>query len=195
MKRQIDVYYVLFPEKASKFHIGIFETVDSLKGAIIAVFIVFCLVFRAVGVSGTSMVPTLNDGDWLAITGITADLRHGDIVVVTQPWNRNIPIIKRVIGLPGDTIFIDFENGIVYRNGKMLSEPYIAEPTHKYYDVEFPLTVPEGKIFAMGDNRNDSLDSRSSQIGLIDERYVLGRAFFRFFEDTGFLSRADKEAE
>lgn len=195
MKRQIDVYYVLFPEKASKFHIGIFETVDSLKGAIIAVFIVFCLVFRAVGVSGTSMVPTLNDGDWLAITGITADLRHGDIVVVTQPWNRNIPIIKRVIGLPGDTIFIDFENGIVYRNGEMLSEPYIAEPTHKYYDVEFPLTVPEGKIFAMGDNRNDSLDSRSSQIGLIDERYVLGRAFFRFFEDTGFLSRADKEAE
>lgn len=195
MKRQIDVYYVLFPEKASKFHIGIFETVDSLKGAIIAVFIVFCLVFRAVGVSGTSMVPTLNDGDWLAITGITADLRHGDIVVVTQPWSRNIPIIKRVIGLPGDTIFIDFENGIVYRNGEMLSEPYIAEPTHKYYDVEFPLTVPEGKIFAMGDNRNDSLDSRSSQIGLIDERYVLGRAFFRFFEDTGFLSRADKEAE
>ncbi len=195
MKRQIDVYYVLFPEKASKFHIGIFETVDSLKGAIIAVFIVFCLVFRAVGVSGTSMVPTLNDGDWLAITGITADLRHGDIVVVTQPWNRNIPIIKRVIGLPGDTIFIDFENGIVYRNGEMLSEPYIAEPTHKYYDVEFPLTVPEGKIFAMGDNRNDSLDSRSSQIGLIDERYVLGRVFFRFFEDTGFLSRADKEAE
>ena len=195
MKRQIDVYYVLFPEKASKFHIGIFETVDSLKGAIIAVFIVFCLVFRAVGVSGTSMVPTLSDGDWLAITGITADLRHGDIVVVTQPWNRNIPIIKRVIGLPGDTIFIDFENGIVYRNGEMLSEPYIAEPTHKYYDVEFPLTVPEGKIFAMGDNRNDSLDSRSSQIGLIDERYVLGRAFFRFFEDTGFLSRADKEAE
>ena len=195
MKRQIDVYYVLFPEKASKFHIGIFETVDSLKGAIIAVFIVFCLVFRAVGVSGTSMVPTLNDGDWLAITGITADLRHGDIVVVTQPWSRNIPIIKRVIGLPGDTIFIDFENGIVYRNGEMLNEPYIAEPTHKYYDVEFPLTVPEGKIFAMGDNRNDSLDSRSSQIGLIDERYVLGRAFFRFFEDTGFLSRADKEAE
>ncbi len=195
MKRQIDVYYVLFPEKTSKFHIGIFETVDSLKGAIIAVFIVFCLVFRAVGVSGTSMVPTLNDGDWLAITGITADLRHGDIVVVTQPWSRNIPIIKRVIGLPGDTIFIDFENGIVYRNGEMLSEPYIAEPTHKYYDVEFPLTVPEGKIFAMGDNRNDSLDSRSSQIGLIDERYVLGRAFFRFFEDTGFLSRADKEAE
>lgn len=195
MKRQIDVYYVLFPEKASKFHIGIFETVDSLKGAIIAVFIVFCLVFRAVGVSGTSMVPTLNDGDWLAITGITADLRHGDIVVVTQPWSRNIPIIKRVIGLPGDTIFIDFENGIVYRNGEMLSEPYIAEPTHKYYDIEFPLTVPEGKIFAMGDNRNDSLDSRSSQIGLIDERYVLGRAFFRFFEDTGFLSRADKEAE
>ena len=186
---------MLFPEKASKFHIGIFETVDSLKGAIIAVFIVFCLVFRAVGVSGTSMVPTLNDGDWLAITGITADLRHGDIVVVTQPWSRNIPIIKRVIGLPGDTIFIDFENGIVYRNGEMLSEPYIAEPTHKYYDVEFPLTVPEGKIFAMGDNRNDSLDSRSSQIGLIDERYVLGRAFFRFFEDTGFLSRADKEAE
>ena len=113
-------------------------------------------------------------------------------MVVTQPWERKIPIIKRVIGLSGDTIDIDFDNGFVYVNGEKLTEPYIAEPTHEYYDVEFPVTVPEGHIFVMGDNRNVSLDSRSSKVGFADKRFVLGKAFFRLFKETGFIGREGK---
>ncbi|MBR6360811.1 MAG: signal peptidase I [Clostridia bacterium] len=192
VKRQIDIYYVIFPGCSGGFRSVVFDIIDSLKSSIIAVFLIFALVFRAVGVSGTSMVPTLRDGDWLAVTAVTPDLRHGDIVVVTQPWERGIPIIKRVIGLSGDKVDIDFENGFVYVNGEKLSEPYIAEPTREYYDVEFPLTVPDGYLFVMGDNRNVSLDSRSSKVGFADKRYVLGRAFFRLFKETGFIGREGK---
>lgn len=158
-----------------------YDMVDSLKGAIIVVFIVFACLFRVIGVDGDSMFPTLKDGDWLAISGITAEIKRGDIVVVTQPWERNVPIIKRVIALGGDTVDIDFEKNKVYINGREIYEPYILEPTRVSYDVEFPITVDEGKVFVMGDNRNVSLDSRSSKIGLIDEGYILGKALIRLF--------------
>ena len=192
MTRQIDTYYVIFRRETGGFYSAVFDIVDSLKGAIIAVFLIFALAFRAVGVSGTSMVPTLSDGDGLAVPAVTTAYRRGDIVVVTQPWERKIPIIKRVIGLSGDTIDIDFDNGFVYVNGEKLSEPYIAEPTNQSYDVEFPVTVPEGYLFVMGDNRNVSLDSRSSKVGFADKRFVLGRAFFRLFKETGAISREGK---
>lgn len=158
-----------------------YDMVDSLKGAIIVVFIVFACLFRVIGVDGDSMFPTLKDGDWLAISGITAEIKRGDIVVVTQPWERNVPIIKRVIATGGDTVDIDFNSSKVYVNGVEIYEPYINEPTRTSSDVEFPLTVDDGKIFVMGDNRNVSLDSRSSKIGLIDEGYILGKALIRLF--------------
>ena len=186
-KRQIDVYYVVFPKKPAKAFLPFFDLTDSLKTSIIVVFLIFCFAFRVVGVSGSSMVPTLHNGDWLAVASITRELRHGDIVVITKPWERNIPIIKRVIALPGDTLDIDFENGIVYLNGKAIDEPYIEEETHLEYNAKLPMTIPEGYIFVMGDNRNNSLDSRSDKVGLIDEKYVLGKALFRFYKEPGFL--------
>ena len=158
-----------------------YDMVDSLKGAIIVVFIIFACFFRVIGVDGDSMFPTLKDGDWLAISGITAEIERGDIVVVTQPWERNVPIIKRVIAVGGDTVDIDFDNGKIYVNNTEIYEPYINEPTGTSYDVEFPITVDDGKIFVMGDNRNVSLDSRSSKIGLVDEGYILGKALIRLF--------------
>ena len=158
-----------------------YDLVDSLKGAIIVVFVIFAFFFRVIGVDGDSMFPTLKDGDWLAILGVTTEIKHGDIVVVTQPWERNVPIIKRVIATGGDTVDIDFESSKVYVNGIEIYEPYIYEPTRTSSDVEFPLTVDEGKVFVMGDNRNISLDSRSSKIGLIDEGYILGKALIRLF--------------
>lgn len=158
-----------------------YDMVDSLKGAIIVVFIIFACFFRVIGVDGDSMFPTLKDGDWLAISGITAEIERGDIVVVTQPWERNVPIIKRVVAVGGDTVDIDFDNGKVYVNNTEIYEPYINEPTETSYDVEFPITVDDGKIFLMGDNRNISLDSRSTKIGLVDERYILGKALIRLF--------------
>ncbi len=160
---------------------GLYEVLDSFKGAVIVVFLLFALVFRVVGVEGDSMNPTLNTGDWLAVNGAVTEFRRGDIVVVTQPWERNVPIIKRVIAVGGDTIDIDFYTHEVTVNGVVIDEPYILEPTELHYDVQFPLTVDEGRLFVMGDNRNDSVDSRSSSIGLIDERYVLGKAMVRVF--------------
>lgn len=159
----------------------LFDVTDSVKGAVLVVFLIFALMFRAVGVDGDSMNPTLHDEDWVAVAGAVTEFERGDIVIINQPWARNVPIIKRVIAVGGDTINIDFDKREVYVNGMKLDEPYILEPTWLEYDIEFPLTVDEGKLFVMGDNRNDSIDSRSSQIGLIDERYVLGKALIRIF--------------
>ncbi|MGI6247894.1 MAG: signal peptidase I [Acutalibacteraceae bacterium] len=159
----------------------LYDWTDSAVGSVFIIFLLFAFIFRPVGVDGTSMVPTLNSGDWVAITGFTSKPRRGDIVVITQPNEVREPLIKRVIAVGGDTVNIDFQKREVSINGKVLNEPYISEPTHRFFDVSFPLTVPEGKIFVMGDNRNNSKDSRSSGIGFIDERYVLGRAWFRFY--------------
>ena len=150
----------------------VFDVIDSVKTSIIIVFFLFTFVFRAEGVEGTSMVPTLNDGDWLAVTAVNIKpVARGDIVVVTQPWERNVPIIKRVIGVEGDIIYIDYVAGDVYVNNKKLIENYISEKTHFVPDVWF---------FFWGHNIHDSLDSRSSEIGFINENYVLGKTVLRF---------------
>ena len=184
--RRIEEFWVEFSSMqedddtpASSLTNAVYDVLDSFKGAVVAVFIIFSLVFRVVGVEGDSMNPTLESGDWLAVSSILTEFEAGDIVVVTQPWERNVPIIKRVIAVGGDTVDIDFYTHEVKVNGIVLDEPYIAAPTALRYDVEFPLTVEEGKLFVMGDNRNDSVDSRSSAIGMIDERYVLGKALTR----------------
>jgi len=72
-------------------------------------------------------------------------------------------------------------------DGQLLDEPYIAEPTHLSYDIQFPVTVPAGHVFVMGDNRNDSLDSRSSGIGMIDTRYIMGKVVFRITGGIGVV--------
>ena len=189
--RRIEEFWIEFnpvceqEEMKTSALLGLFyDMVDSLKGAIIVVFVIFAFVFRVLGVDGDSMFPTLRDGDWVAVSGITANVERGDIVVVTQPWERNVPIIKRVIAVGGQTVNIDFTEGIVYVDGKALNEDYTSTPTTNRADVQFPLYVPEGYIFVLGDNRAESLDSRYSQIGengLIDTRYVLGHAVFRIY--------------
>ncbi len=186
--RRIEEFWIEFnppqeqEEVKTSAMLGLFyDMVDSFKGAIIVVFIIFACFFRVLGVDGESMLPTLKDKDWLAISGITTNIERGDIVVVTQPWERNVPIIKRVIAVGGDVVDIDFDNHKVYVNGKELYEPYINEPTAVSYDVTFPVMVEEGKVFVMGDNRNVSLDSRSSKIGFIDEGYILGKALIRLY--------------
>lgn len=181
--RRIEEYWVIFDDEAQEEPRGLvsalFDGVDSVRNAILAVFVIFTFVFRAVGVDGSSMVPTLHDGDWMAVRSIVTEVKRGDIVIITQPWDRNVPIVKRVIAVSGDVVNIDFNLHEVYVNGEKLNEPYINEPTALSYDMQFPMTVEEGKVFVMGDNRNDSLDSRSSRIGLIDERYIFGKAEVR----------------
>lgn len=158
----------------------VYEWVEWLAGIAIFVVLLLSFVFRTVGVYGGSMENTLLEGDSLIVTQLAGTPRAGDIVAITQPNNINKPLIKRTIATSGQTIDIDFEAGTVTVDGELLQEPYIREPAHRFYDVTFPQTVPEGCIFVMGDNRNYSLDSRASDIGMIDTRYVLGKVLFRF---------------
>lgn len=159
----------------------VYDWLDSLIYAILLILLIFTFFFRVVGVNGDSMNPTLQSGDWLTVSAITNEVKTGDIVVITQPNSLNEPLIKRVIAKGGDTVNIDFIEGTVTVNGKILYEPYIAEKTEISGDYVYPLEIPEGYIFVMGDNRNNSLDSRFRTIGLIDERYVLGVAETRIY--------------
>lgn len=170
----------------------IFEWLDVLATAIISVVIIFSLLFRVATISGDSMTNTLQSGDKVIITNLAYTPKRGDIVVISRNLNNSVesvttgqvPIIKRVIAVAGQTVNIDFEKGVVSVDGVELDEPYTRTPTNAPGNVEFPVYVPEGYIFVLGDNRNDSLDSRYTQIGdggLVDVRYVLGHAVFRVF--------------
>ena len=149
---------------------------------------VFLLLFRMVIVSGSSMYSTLRDGDWLLVLSSTfyREPEYGDIIVACKDsFNDGEAIIKRVIATEGQTVDIDFEAGIVYVDGIPLREDYTYTPTSYPEGVVFPLTVDEGCIFALGDNRNGSKDSRHPDIGQIDEREILGKAILLIFPGTG----------
>ena len=148
------------------------------------VMIVFMLLFRVVIVSGSSMYSTLWSGDWLLVTGsvLYKEPQYGDIIVASKDsFNDGEPIIKRVIATEGQTVDIDFEAGIVYVDGTALEEDYTYTATNVQEGIVFPITIADGCIFAMGDNRNGSKDSRHPSIGMIDTREVLGRAVFLMF--------------
>ena len=152
------------------------------------IMVIFLFLFRVVIVSGSSMYSTLWNGDWLLVTGsfLHHDPEPGDIVVASkESFNFGEPIIKRVIATEGQTVDIDFDAGIVYVDGEALQETYTYTPTNVQEGIEFPITIAEGCIFAMGDNRNGSRDSRDPSIGMIDTREVLGKALFLIFPGTG----------
>ena len=158
------------------------------------VLLVFSLLFRLVIVSGPSMNDTLVDGDWLLLLSnvFYNDPKRGDIIVASKDSFKNgTPIIKRVIATEGQTVDIDFQLGVVYVDGEALDEPYTLTPTNMFEGVSFPLTVSNGCVFVMGDNRNESKDSRSTEIGLIDDREIIGKAVFIMIpgDDGGELDR------
>lgn len=140
------------------------------------ILIVFLLLFRVVVVSGSSMNNTLYDGDYILLLNnvFYRNPEPGDIIVASkETFDNGEPIIKRVIATEGQTVHIDSANNKVYVDGKLLNEPYIATPT---INQNFTVTVEKGCVFVMGDNRMNSKDSRSSEIGQIDKREILGKA-------------------
>ena len=146
-----------------------------------AIMLVFILLFRIVIVDGTSMNQTLLHGDYLLLMSNTfyRNPQYGDIVVISKDsFDDGNPIVKRVIATEGQTVDIDFYAGIVYVDGIALDEPYTNTPTNTEGGMLFPLTVEEGCVFVMGDNRNRSRDSRYPEIGQVDEREILGKAIF-----------------
>ena len=157
----------------------IYDWMQSLVSALLICVLVFAFFIRIIGIIGSSMVPTFHDKDSVIISNMFYEPKQGDVIVLRKLAFEEEPIIKRVIAVAGQTVNIDFTKGIVYVDGKALDEPYIAEPTHNALDFNGEITVPENCVFVMGDNRNDSTDSRRSVIGCVDKRYILGKVLLR----------------
>lgn len=151
------------------------------------ILLAFLLLFRVIVVDGDSMFSTLWDGDYLLLVSnlLYPNPDAGDIVVVSkQSFDDGKPIVKRVIATEGQIVDIDFENGIVYVDGLPIQEDYVNTPTNRQEGMSFPIIVDKGCYFVMGDNRNNSRDSRSPDIGQIDRREILGKAIFLMIPGT-----------
>ena len=178
---------VMKPEKKERKYTlaqRIFKESRDYLFILILFMLVYILCFRVVIVVGDSMFDTLVDGDYLVLISnvFYTDPQYGDIIVASKDSFRNGEcIVKRVIATEGQVVDIDFKTGVVTVDGVQLEEDYLFSETKLYEGVSFPVTVSEGCLFVMGDNRMDSKDSRSTEIGLIDMREVLGKAVFLLF--------------
>jgi signal peptidase I len=172
------------------------DWLESIMIAVLAIILIFTFVVRVTSVNGNSMFPTLEWNDRLLVTNFFYTPNYNDIVIVRaeNSFNQNNeygkPYVKRVIGLPGDTIELDTKNGHVYRNGVKLDIMYVGDDiyedghrindlTYEPIDMHGPIVVGENEIFVMGDNRNASKDSRDSSVGCISFNDIIGKAFFR----------------
>ena len=145
--------------------------------------LMFTFVARIIVVSGPSMENTLIEGDLILVWSLGYTPRQGDIVVLTQESYQEDSIVKRVIATEGQRVDINYDSGVVLVDGKALEEDYTKEAMHmpSYGEGINHVTVPEGCIFVMGDNRNQSADSRFPSIGIVDTRCVIGHGIAVIF--------------
>lgn len=158
----------------------VYEWVEAAIFALVCVVLVFTFLFRIVGVDGESMQTTLMDHDRLILTRLNYTPERGDIVVINRYTQE--PLVKRVIAKGNDTLDIDAQTGEVLLNGKVLDEPYLDD-FQRTDPMEFqgPITIPEGYVFVMGDNRLNSHDSRKRDISCVSEKDLMGKAVFRLW--------------
>ena len=173
--------------KKNNFAGELLEWVDSIVVSAIVVVLLFTFVFKIVGIKGESMTDTLMEGDKVLVYSCNYTPEVGDIVVISRNASNIIEdesgeherIIKRVIATEGQTVDIN-DSGLVSVDGVEIADSYIREYKSTFKkDVQFPHVVKEGCVFVLGDNRRNSLDSRSSGIGDVDVRYILGKAVCR----------------
>ena len=179
-----------------KLIISFYENFSMFAVGVVAVMLIFSFGFRVSGIEGTSMLPTLEDGDRVVLTAFDGKPERGLVVIITQPNAFGKPDVKRIIATENQTVDINFSTGDVFVDGEELYEPYINNLTIVGDDVNFPVTVPEGHVFVLGDNRQGSTDSRSTKIGFINENYIMGVVKYRFVninEDTSEVSLIDFE--
>lgn len=161
-----------------------YDGLQILTVAAVALVLVFAFIGRITPVSGISMESTLYTGDLMLVRDIGYnDPQVGDVVVLTKEFDAaDGPVVKRVIATGGQHVEIDYSTGAVCVDGEILEEDYLNEPMlAPWYGGLTSVTVPEGSIFVMGDNRNHSNDSRDVTLGTVDTRYVMGKAELVFF--------------
>ena len=164
---------------ASKGVRSMYEWLEEIVFALVAVILVFTFLFRVVTVTGKSMLQNFVEGEMVVVTNVLEE-----------------PIIKRVIATEGQTVDIDYDTGTVYIDGEALNETQFGiengitfHPYDGYEALVFPQTVPKGCVFVLGDNRTVSRDSRYAEIGMIDTRHIMGEAVFTLypFDRFGFV--------
>ena len=170
------------PEEKGRPGRELFEWLQMVLGCVLVAVVVFNCFARLTRVDGGSMDNTLQDGELMLVWSLGYEPKQGDIIVLNKTTtifpghSESKAIVKRVIATGGQTVDIDYGEGLVYVDGQPLDEPYIKE--EMYFPLDMPEThweIPEGSIFVLGDNRNRSTDSRSALLGPVDEDYVLGK--------------------
>lgn len=166
--------------KISKLESDLFGLLQSFVYTLLVIVVLFSFVSPITRVSGSSMEPTLFDGEIMLVWGLWYQPKASDVVIVNNPTIEYLAgqsIVKRVVAVGGQTVSINYEENTVYVDGVPLAEPYLSEPMRPIYGelIMEDVLVPEGYVFVLGDNRNNSADSRSSEIGLVDTRYVIGK--------------------
>lgn len=168
---------------------SVFHWFSGIVAVLSVVFLAVIFVLRPVTVDGPSMEPTLHNGDMLFVYSLGYEPEVGDIVIVGTHDNSLEPIIKRIVAKENQTVEIDYEQGVLIVDGEVVQEDYISPmnvvPVN---EIEYPYTVPKGHVFVMGDNRNESRDSRYVTVGTIDENRIAGKAVFRFYPFNSFAS-------
>ena len=165
----------------------IYSVFSTLLICMLVIFTAFTFFFRLVIVNGDSMYPTLQHTERIIISNFLYKPDYGDIIVLNKEETEDKAMIKRVIALPGDTVNIDFNSHIITINGKVIFENYeVYEPISEKGDFEYPLTVPEDAVYVLGDNRNNSIDSRYSEVGFVKLDEINGKALVRVFPFGNF---------
>lgn len=156
--------------------VTVYDWIKTILISLCCVFLLLTFAFRMVQIDGHSMDTTLANGERVIVTNFMYTPKQGDVVAISHGTLFPTPIIKRVIALPGQKIKIDAETASVYVDDELLTEPYIKNATIDAGNWDYPEIVPDGKVFVMGDNRQNSSDSRDERIGLINETDIIGKA-------------------
>jgi signal peptidase I len=169
----------------------IYDWFQCIVSAVLCSILIFTYIGRINGIEGPSMMQTLQNGDKVILSNLFYHPEKGDIVFIKTDIFGEKPIVKRIIATEGQTVDIDFTQGTVSVDGQVLIEDYTNTKTNLEEGFDGPVVVPDGCVFVMGDNRNDSVDSRDNRIGYVNMQNILGKVYFVIIPGKGYGETRD----